>query len=391
MNFLRKAWQRGCDLLPVSGFHFDRPIVLLQSDDWGRVGLRDQDGLHDLEAAGLKLGERPYDFYTLETADDLAALSRVLMGHRDSNGGHPIVEMNFVPCNLDFTRMGSEEYRQLHLLPLVEGLPQGWNRPGLIDAYRSGIVDGVFHAALHGSTHFCRHAVERSLERRDQRTELLQTLWKASTPYIHWRMPWIGFEYWDPERAEDERFLPVESQREFIGQTIGWFAKLFSSLPHSACAPGYRANDDTHLIWSQHGIQIAQNGPGALIPPHFGRHGIFHLYRTVEFEPSTDERFSIESALLQAKACFKRGIPAVVSVHSINFHSTVKDFRTRTLVDLDQFFSALESSYPDLLYLHDQQLLELVNKGTYSDGGGTRVNVAQKSFRKVNVARQVDA
>ena len=26
--------------------------------------------------------------------------------------------------------------------------------------------------------------------------------------------------------------------------------------------PGYRANDDTHRAWAQHGIRVAQNGPG---------------------------------------------------------------------------------------------------------------------------------
>jgi len=379
-------------MLPVSGFHFDRPIVLLQSDDWGRVGLRDKEGLDELQAAGLTLGDRPYDFYTLETAEDLLRLADVLKKHRDSVGRNPSIEMNFVSCNLDFAAMGGEEFRHLHLLPLAEGLPQGWTRPGLLEAYRSGIADGVFYPALHGSTHFCRTAVERQLQRGGERSELLQTLWRAGTPYIHWRMPWIGFEYWDPERPEDERFLPSDSQRQIIGQAVGWFAKLFSSLPHSACAPGYRANDDTHQVWSQHGISVAQNGPGALVPPHFGRYGLLHLYRTVEFEPATDPNFSLENSLGQAKACFERGIPAIVSVHSINFHSTVKDFRSRTVQCLDQFFTALESNYPDLLYVHDEQLLELVNQGTHSDGdGATRVVVTKKNFRKASIARRVEA
>ena len=90
MNLVRKLWQRGRDLLPIAGFHFDRPLVLLQSDDWGRCGLRDQEGLEQLRSAGLVLGERPYDFYTLETAEDLAALSAVLKRHRDSSGRIPV-------------------------------------------------------------------------------------------------------------------------------------------------------------------------------------------------------------------------------------------------------------------------------------------------------------
>ena len=117
---------------------------------------------------------------------------------------------------------------------------------------------------------------------------------------------------------------------------------------------------------------MAQNGPGALIPPHFDRYDILHLSRTVEFEPATDAAFSVETCLRQAETCFARGIPAIVSVHSINFHSTVKDFRSRTLVALDEFLAALESKHADLLYLHDEDLRELVNQGSYQAAGGQR-------------------
>jgi hypothetical protein len=396
MNLARKLWRRGRDLFPIPGFHFDRPLVLLQSDDWGRVGLRDREGLEQLRSAGLELGERPYDFYTLETAEDLAALSAVLKGHRDSCGSNPCVEMNFVPANLDFAKMEVDDFRQIHLFALADGLPQNWSRPGLIEAYREGIADGVFHAALHGSTHFCRAAIERTLAIGDDaggsdraNLSLLRVLWRAGTPYIYWRMPWIGYEFWDPEKPEDERFLPAETQRALIGHTVGAFAKLFATLPRSACAPGYRANDDTHRAWAQHGIRVAQNGPGAFVPPHFGRHGILHLYRTVELEPAVDSDFSLEASLRQAESCFEQGIPAIVSVHSINFHSTVRDFRTATLQCLDEFFTALESKHADLLYLHDENLHELVNRGSYTTPQGTtQVNVTRKNVTKAQVSRQ---
>src|SRR5258708_1767872 len=389
MNLVRKLWQRGLDLLPVAGFHFDRPIVLLQSDDWGRCGLRDHEGLEQLRAAGLGLGERPYDFYTLETAQDLNALSSVLKMHRDSSGRNPSIEMNFVPANLDFAKMSTENFQQIHLLALADGFPDRWSRPGLIDAYREGIAAGLFCPALHGSTHFCRAAVERNLAGNDDGAQLLRTLWQAGTPYIHWRMPWIGYEYWDPEQTEDERFLEAEVQRGLIGYAFGAFAKLFSTLPRSACAPGYRANSDTHRAWAQHGIRVAQNGPGALVPPHFDRDEMLQLYRNVQLEPATDTNASLEASLRQAENCFARGIPAIVSVHSINFHSTVQDFRRATLLFLDQFFTALESRHADLLYLHDENLLELVNKGVYTTPDGTvQVNVKRKDFTKSKVDRQ---
>jgi hypothetical protein len=392
MNVIRKLWQRGREFFPVDGFHFDRPIVMLQSDDWGRAGLRDREGLEQHAAAGLVLGERPYDFYTLETAEDLAALSSVLGSRRDSAGRSPSLEMNFIVANLDFPRMSADGFRRIHLLPLSDGLPAGWSRPGLLHAYREGIQEALFRPALHGTTHFCRAAVERHLSDSGERGNFLRTLWQAGTPYVHWRMPWIGYEYWDSEAAPDDRFLAAATQRDLIGEAVGDFAKLFSTLPRSACAPGYRANDDTHRAWAEIGIRVAQNGPGAAIPPHFDRHGILQLYRKVEFEPAVEPAFSVEACISGAEACFARKIPAIVSVHSINFHSSVQDFRSRTLELLDQFLDALQSAHPDLLYLHSGELYEVVNKGSCETAQGTvLVNVIRKPFTKSRVVRVQEA
>jgi hypothetical protein len=392
MKLLRKLWQRARNLFPVEGFRFDRPIILLQSDDWGRAGLRDRVGLDELASAGLVLGERPYDFYTLETAQDLAALRSVLSNHRDSAGRSPILEMNFVVANLNLEKMSAEGFQRIDLLPLSDGVPAGWNRPGLFEAYREGIQEGLFRPALHGTTHFCRAAVERHLTDSGERGTLLRKLWHAGTPYIHWRMPWIGYEYWDPEAAPDDQFLPATTQRDLIGEAVGGFVKLFSTLPRSACAPGYRANDDTHRAWAQIGIRVAQNGPGADFPPHFDHHGILQLYRTVEFEPAVAPVFSLEACIRSAETCFERKIPAIVSVHSVNFHSSVQDFRSRTLELLDRFFRALRSTHPDLLYLHSGDLYELVGKGSYeTPQGSVSVTVTRKSFTRSGFRRvQVD-
>lgn len=390
MTLARKLWRLGRDLLPIVGFRFDRPLVLLQSDDWGRAGLRDREGLEQLRSAGLALGERPYDFYTLETAEDLASLGAAMKRHRDSAGRHPCLGMNFILANLDLGKMSADSFRQIYLRPLAEGFPPGWVRPGLMEAYRDGIADGVFHPALHGNTHFCRRAVERYLTDSGERGSLLRALWKAGTPYIHWRMPWIGYEYWDPEGVGD-CFLPAAQQSELIGQAVVIFSQMFSTLPHSACAPGYRSNEDTHKVWAQHGIRVAQNGPGTLMPPYLDRRGILQLYRAVEFEPALDAEFSVEARLRQAEDCFRRCIPAIVSVHSINFHSSVKDFRSRTLALLHDFLSVLEAKHPDLLYLHDGDICDLVHKGSFeTKQGSVRVNVTRRRFTMPGLNRQVE-
>jgi hypothetical protein len=87
--------------------------------------------------------------------------------------------------------------------------------------------------------------------------------------------------------------------------------------------------------------------------------------------------------LRQAEACFQLGLPAIVSMHSINFHSTVRDFRSHTLHALDEFLAALETKHDDLLYLHDEDLYELIDRGAYRASAETiRVNVRKKSFSR---------
>jgi hypothetical protein len=386
LNILRRVWRRGRSLLPVEGFAFGRPLVVLQSDDWGRVGVRDREGWEELRDLGVNLGERSYDFYSLETAEDVAALVSLLRRHRDSTGRPACLGMNFIVANLDFARMSANNFRQICLRPLTEGLPDGWKRPGLFEAYREGISAGVLSPALHGTTHFCRPAVERHLDDPGERGVLLRSLWQAGVPYIHWRMPWIGFEYWDSERSGEEDFLNSEVQESLINSAVEIFAGFFLKAPRSACAPGYRANKSTHDAWAKRGIRVAQNGPGSAMPPRFDRNGILHLYRSMDFEPAGQE-FSVESCLRVAEDCFARGLPAIVSVHSINFHSTLKDFRSRTLGLLDEFLAALEAKHPDLLYVRDEDLYDLVDKGTLqSTQSAVRVPVTKRKFTTGAVA-----
>jgi hypothetical protein len=96
-------------------------------------------------------------------------------------------------------------------------------------------------------------------------------------------------------------------------------------------------------------------------------------FRTVEMEPAI-ERCDLERLVSQAEGCFAGGLPAVISVHAINFHSTIQDFRTPTLKLMDEFLTVLEKKWPDLLYVDDADLFSLATEGSYAGENG-RVKV----------------
>lgn len=370
---LARIFERATSFSGNRDLHFDRPLVLFQSDDWGRVGVRDREGWEELRATGVGPGESPYDFYSLETADDLMALADLLKRHSDSVRRSPSMVMNFIMANVEFNSGLASGENEIPLVALNDGLPGRWRRPHLFEAYRKGIEDGVFFPALHGLTHFCAPAVARELDAGGERAELIRKMWSAETPYIHWRMPWIGYEYWDREMEAEQRFLPADGQRSAIERAAAIYRALFSAAPFSACAPGYRANQETHAAWFDAGVRIAQNGPGERKAPHFDARGMLHTYRTVEMEPAI-ARVDLQRLIRDAEDCFRRGLPVVVSIHSINFHSTIRDFRGPTLALLDEFLTALEKKWPTLLYVHDADLFQIASEGFYF-AQGARVEV----------------
>ena len=63
-----------------------RPIVVIESDDWGRVGLPSLASMEQLQAAGVPIGASPWDFYGLESEDDVIRLGDLLSQFRDGDG-----------------------------------------------------------------------------------------------------------------------------------------------------------------------------------------------------------------------------------------------------------------------------------------------------------------
>jgi hypothetical protein len=367
MKNFSKPWR---NLLPVREHLFSRPLVLFHSDDWGLAGIRDREGGEELRGAGLNLGESPYDSYSLETAEDLHFLYEVLLRHRDSVGRPPCMIFNYILANVDFLRVMESGYSGLPLLPLEEGFPGAWRRPGLLEAHGTGIRRGLIHPALHGVTHFCQRAAKRVMGGGDERASLLRLLYQAHTPMIPGRTPWLGFEYRDEPGVGGDGWLDSLEQRNLIQEGKNLFQRTFGKAPLSACAPGYRANQDTLRGWAEAGIRVVQEGPGFARAPYFDPHGLLHLHRNVPFEPALDVKGSAEEAVLEKAAeAFRKGRPAVLCMHSVNFHSTLRNHRDRTLEKLDRFLTLLESRFGDLLYLHDLDLWQILQEGRFCREG----------------------
>jgi hypothetical protein len=100
---------------------------------------------------------------------------------------------------------------------------------------------------------------------------------------------------------------------------------------------------------------------------------MLHTFRTLEMEPAIAS-VDLKRLVDDVGECFNRGLPAIVSMHSINFHSTIQNFRAPTIALLDEFLTALKEKWPALLYINDADLFQIASEGFYS-AQGARVDV----------------
>src|SRR5271166_3680659 len=131
-----------------------RPVVVMQSDDWGRVGVHDPKALDRLRRLGLAVGASKWDYYGHEDAEDLRSLGEVLAGTTDADGRSACLTVNMVMANADIRRMRSEGFEKFRFVPITDGLPVPWAESSLLEQYRNLIADRVFYPGLHGFTHF---------------------------------------------------------------------------------------------------------------------------------------------------------------------------------------------------------------------------------------------
>jgi peptidoglycan/xylan/chitin deacetylase (PgdA/CDA1 family) len=251
-------------------------------------------------------------------------------------------------------------------MPLVEqpAVPSRWTRPGLWEAVRKAEADGVWWAELHGLHHLPATAWLAALRRGqdDARRALAQqspigTAVEASGEY-------------DPSE-------PFELRARDLRRAIAAFRALFGRAPTSFCPPDHRFDEWLEEEAASLGVTTLQGKPeqaGHALPPLRRRFlGLrfpqwkrdrFQLPPRIQFEPCGDAkalgRRGLEAAIEGARAAWKRGHPAIVSTHRMNYAHLDEAWSAASRRALDQL---LEQFCKDgAVFVTDHELRQLVEQ-----------------------------
>jgi hypothetical protein len=327
-----------------------------------------------MRVEGLDVGRSPWDFYGLETEEDLEELGSCLESIRDRDGNPACVTANFVMANADLRGMRACAYREFIWKSIDAGFPAPWT-DRLADTYRSLVERGVFYPGLHGFTHFNIPAFLASLRENSALGEMARRLAQRDVPYMASLTPQFNFALLD-SRAGDGRLLPIEAQAEWLEQGISLFRDTFGFTPVTFCAPGYRADEDTRREAARNGIRVMQVA-GKQIPMMCDDYLL--LVRNLAFEPALSGGANMSDLLRSARQAVAAGVPIIVCSHSINYLSRFNakaQFSRRLLKEL---LERLRDEFPDLRFSNDASFESEVRRSV--QGSCNRPDRAQVAAR----------
>jgi len=360
------------NLLNIPGWHTNRKIIVIESDDWGSIRMPSKEVYENLLNIGIRVDKLSFNRYdSLASEEDLAALFDVLNSVRDKNGNPAIFTANTIVANPDFDKIKESGYNQYFYEPFTETLKHYSNHSKSFELWKEGMNAKVFHPQFHGREHL---NVTRWMNALQNNVGLVRFAFKNRMYDLSTDTSISENTFMDALNFSSETEL--EFQEKTLIEGLNLFEVIFGFRSLSFIAPCYISNRSIDKILNDNGVKILQ-GVQFQLEPIIGNghkfktkfrysgqlngHGQRNLVRTCHFEPSHNVNFDFLGDCLQRiKTAFFWGKPAIVSTHRMNYIGFIDSTnRDRNLPKLKMLLQKILREWPDVEFRTSDQLTYL--------------------------------
>ena len=340
------------------GWRTKRPILVIESDDWGSEHIPGPKAIEKMKEMGLFLSDSHGMFDSLETADDIDKLCDILNSHKDGDGNPAVMTANFIMANPDYVAIRESNYSSFKAKPIYSGWNHEPDAKTMLQKYREGINCGVIVPQLHGMLHFCPDVWMENLCRGDPETlkafdlQMIGEKEDASG---------IGIQSMSPIYHESGQAI-----RQLVREGIETFRSCFNIDSFTTIAPCYCwRSDETEQALLACGIRVMQGKeyqylPDGSVRPHYigqrGPGGILYMVRNCVLEPISAGT-TVEQCISQIEWAFQHSLPAVLCSHRTNYTSRVAtEVRDKGLAVLDGVLKQVKEKFGDVEFLSSDKL-----------------------------------
>lgn len=358
------------------GYHTDRKLVVIESDDWGSIRMPSREVFERLKATGDTPEKDPFlSNDSLECEEDLQVLFDLLGSVFDQKGNHPIITANFAMANPDFDEI---DYNNgiYHYEPFYRTYDRYFGNKNVLELVKEGHRAGFMLPQLH-----CREHLNVNRWMRDLRAGKEDTRLAFENKTIG-----IGasfekknlFGYMD---AFNTDCTTAEELDKLLQDAHDIFSDSFGFRSDSFVASCFVWDDGLEKSLIKQGIQHIQSSPWQYKPvgKHYeyklrralrytGQKGKFgHLYsvRNCVYEPAYNQnpQDCVKNCFEAVQHSFAVKKPAIISSHRLNYVSAINpQNRENNLLGLKALLKAILLNYPDAEFISSAELFAIMER-----------------------------
>lgn len=381
MSRIKESLRRNISNIP--GWRTNRKILVIESDDWGSVRIRDKQAYKALKQKGLSVDNIHYDSVeSIESNEDLELLFDLLTSFQDKNGKHPTFTPMCIMGNPDFEKIKASEYQKYFFQPLHETLKEFPKSNRVLELWKEGFEQNIFVSEIHGREHVNVKQYVKILQSHVAKEGLRYALDYHSVGPISFN----GIDYPNylgalhPE-AKDE----IPELHQYVLDAGKLFYQYLGYHPRVFIAPNAEEPKELETSLKQIGIKYLTRSKKRVYPlgdGAFGKEWNFTgkknelnqiiLNRNAFFEPVTwgeHEHISdwVDSCLKEIEIAFRWNKPAVISSHRVNYVGSIRtENREKGLKELNRLLTQVLKKWPDVEFMSSFELGEIIRNDKYA-------------------------
>lgn len=364
------------NLLNIPGWHTNRKIVVLESDDWGSIRMPSREVYEEFLRKGIAVDKDPYCRYdSLATADDLSALFDVLTSVKDKNGRHAVLTANSVVANPIFEKIKDSGFKEYFYEPFTETLKRSPKHDGAFELWKQGMSADIFHPQFHGREHLNVKKWIKTLQDGHESTRFAFNL--GSFGLTSAVDSTIKNNYMGAFNSGLEK--DIQDYGSIIYEGLVLFEKLFGYRSESFISTTYTWNPRIEKYLKEYGIKYLQGLVTQKIPHgddcnieyrkknyqgKRSKEGLVYLMRNAFFEPTHyRNKDYADECLHRIGLAFRWGKAAVIGTHRINYIGSIDKTNTNHNLPLFQYLlKKITKQWPDVEFMTSDQLGKIIDE-----------------------------
>ena len=374
------SWLTKCKNQYVAwrGFHTERHLVVIESDDWGSIRMPSAEVYRKLQ----KAGDHPEnDAFLrndcLENVTDLTALFAVLTSTKDKNGSPAVVTANFAMANPDFDKIDPINGTYFFEL-FTDTYKRYYPDQDVFSCVQDGIKSSCFVPQLHCREHMNVNRWMSDLKQKKSDTVLaFQNHMIGIGAAFSQENP---FGYMD---AFNSNFTSGAELSNIVHEAMGIFENTFGKKSETFVASCFVWDDSLEKSLAGVGVRGIQSGCWQNIPVGIengnamkrrlrflgqkNRIGQVYTVRNCAYEPAYQQNptKSAKECYDQIMRAFRNRKPAIINSHRFNYIGSInRENACENLKGLSWLLHTIMKNIPDVEFISTPELLRIIDQET---------------------------